>query len=275
MTDQQTVAPAPLVEEVNTRLAKNYDPRPRMTKIKSNWYLEVRHRVAWFRSEYPAGKIETAIHHVSGQSAVVTATVTALDANGHHHGTGSGIGSCTVDEFDAYIEKAETKAIGRALASLGYGTQFSLEYDDATASGGNMSGLADTPVSPAPQQQQPPRQNQPVPFPARQGSQPAPNQQPQHNGGGGDIRFGDGVTGPQQNAIRKIAGELGMDAAALNALAVEAARYPLDQLNKTGASRLMDALIARKNGGGGTAGRHGADEQAAQGYNPNMDDVPF
>lgn len=260
-------SPTPLVEEVNTRLARDYDPRPRMTKIKGQWYLEVRHRVAWFRSEYPAGKIETTIHYVSGTNAVVAATVTALDANGNHHGTGSGIGSCSKDEFDAYIEKAETKAIGRALASLGYGTQFSLEYDDATTSGGSMGALADTPVSgPAPQQAAP-RNNAPVPFPNRQGSQQATNQ-PQVGG----LRFGQGVTEPQMRAITKLAGELGLDAAALNALALEAARYPLEQLNKTGASRLMDALIARKNGT--PSGRASAEEQVAQEYE-DMSSVPF
>lgn len=36
----------------------------------------------------------------------------------------TGHGSETPRDFSDYIEKAETKAIGRALAALGYGTQF-------------------------------------------------------------------------------------------------------------------------------------------------------
>ena len=35
-----------------------------------------------------------------------------------------GVGSETAADFHDYIEKAYTKAYGRALAALGYGTQF-------------------------------------------------------------------------------------------------------------------------------------------------------
>jgi len=44
-------------------------------------------------------------------------------------GTASGWGSETADDFGDYIEKAETKALGRALAALGYGTQFCEDFD--------------------------------------------------------------------------------------------------------------------------------------------------
>ena len=37
----------------------------------------------------------------------------------------------TMSDFRDYFEKAETKAIGRALAMLGYGTQFAPELDEA------------------------------------------------------------------------------------------------------------------------------------------------
>ncbi len=106
------------------RTAKNYDPRPRMTKIKGQWYLEVKHRIAWLRAEYPNSRISTEVVALSPR-AVIRATIVAIDEQGNEHGTGSGIGSCTPDEFDAYVEKAETKALGRAAASLGYGTQSS------------------------------------------------------------------------------------------------------------------------------------------------------
>ena len=47
-------------------------------------------------------------------------------------GRASGYGSESKADFADYIEKAETKAIGRALAALGYGTQFALDFDVTT-----------------------------------------------------------------------------------------------------------------------------------------------
>ncbi len=44
-------------------------------------------------------------------------------------GRATGYGSEAQGDFADYIEKAETKAIGRALAALGYGTQFALDFD--------------------------------------------------------------------------------------------------------------------------------------------------
>ncbi len=44
-------------------------------------------------------------------------------------GRATGYGSEAQADFADYIEKAETKAIGRALAALGYGTQFALDFE--------------------------------------------------------------------------------------------------------------------------------------------------
>lgn len=283
MTDQHTPQqPIPAAEEINTRLAREYDPRSRMTKIKGQWYLEVRHRVAWFRSEFPHGKIETGIHHVSAASAVVHATVTALDANGTHLGTGSGIGSCTKQEFDAYIEKAETKAIGRALASLGYGTQFSLEYDDAATSGGSIGALADGPVA-APNG----NGNQPVPFPGSQQARQQPQggyQQPQQ-GGYGQQQQGSGTgpggyplaSGKQWGMINGRARENGLSESDIDAYIAQTYNADRNTLGKRDASQLIDAIAAgqvRPAGGGA----HAAEEQVAAAYGQggdSMDDVPF
>ncbi len=46
-------------------------------------------------------------------------------------GSATGWGSETSQDFSDYIEKAETKALGRALAALGYGTQFCHDFDMA------------------------------------------------------------------------------------------------------------------------------------------------
>jgi hypothetical protein len=55
----------------------------------------------------------------------------------------TGHGSETARDFKDYIEKAETKAIGRALAALGFGTQFAPDIDD----GSSIGRVVDAPVS--------------------------------------------------------------------------------------------------------------------------------
>ncbi len=87
-------------------------------------YLEVKWRVFWFRSENPDGEITTELLNLDDKRAVVQARV-FVDG----HCIGCGIGSETIGDFVDYIEKAETKAVGRALAIAGYGTQFCTELD--------------------------------------------------------------------------------------------------------------------------------------------------
>lgn len=259
----------PESNEVAVRTSRSYDPRPHMTKVKNQWYLEVKHRLAWFRAEFPAGKIETSIHHVSAERAIIQATVIALDDSGTHYGTGSGVGSCTAQEFDAYIEKAETKAIGRALASLGYGTQFSLEYDDA--SGDNLGALSDSPVGNA-------GGNQPIPF---RGSQQTPNQpqqgyqqRPQQQQGPGGYPL---ASGAQWGLINGKSRELGLQPTDIDAYISQHFNADRNTLGKRDASRLIDALNAgqvRPAGGSAAA----AEEQVAQQYEQggdSLDDVPF
>ena len=89
-------------------------------------YLDVKWRIVWFRTEHPHGSIETRLLSAPGISpAVVQATVTL--ENGV---TATGFGQCGEDDWSDWLEKAETRAIGRALALLGYGTQFCEEFDE-------------------------------------------------------------------------------------------------------------------------------------------------
>jgi hypothetical protein len=67
---------------------------------------------------------------ISPDSAIFRATVTIPGA-----GSATDYGSETPKDFGDYIEKAATKALGRALAQLGYGTQFvGFELDENTGS---------------------------------------------------------------------------------------------------------------------------------------------
>lgn len=125
----------------------------RKAKHNGNWvdmpptpYLQVAHRLVWFREEHPRWQIlPELLHHDPGLSAVYRATV--KDESGLVLATATG--SESKADFADYLEKAETKAIGRALALCGYGTQYAAaELDEGTR-------LVDSPVQPAKQKPQP------------------------------------------------------------------------------------------------------------------------
>ena len=98
-----------------------FDPSRYITKVGSADYLQVMWRLVWLRDTYPHASLTTRlIEHQVGEYAVFEATV--QDGQG---GVAMGHGSETPRDFRDYLEKAETKAIGRALAALGFGTQFS------------------------------------------------------------------------------------------------------------------------------------------------------
>ena len=65
---------------------------------------------------------------MSNETAVFRATVEIPDG-----GSATGWGSEEASDFGDYIEKAETKALGRALAALGYGTQFCPDFEFGAA----------------------------------------------------------------------------------------------------------------------------------------------
>lgn len=112
-----------------------FDPGQHLTKIKGQDYLEVKWRIAWLRAEHPDAVLSTELHSHENGRAIFSAHVQIPEG-----GSSTGWGSETVDTFENYIEKAETKAIGRALAAVGYGTQFCDDFNDTGA-------IADAPVS--------------------------------------------------------------------------------------------------------------------------------
>lgn len=112
-----------------------FDPGQHLTKIKGQDYLEVKWRIAWLRAEHPDAVLTTELHSHDSGRAIFSAHVQVPDG-----GSATGWGSETVDSFENYIEKAETKAIGRALAAVGFGTQFCDDFNDTGA-------IADAPVN--------------------------------------------------------------------------------------------------------------------------------
>jgi hypothetical protein len=102
-----------------------FDPAAHLTRIAGAAYLEVKWRLVWLRAEQPDASIDTElVEHVPGQHAVCRARVVLPSG-----ASATGWGMETHADFPDYVEKAETKALGRALAALGFGTQFSQDFE--------------------------------------------------------------------------------------------------------------------------------------------------
>jgi hypothetical protein len=132
-----------------------FNPTEHLMQIKGRDgikdYLPVQWRLVWFRSVCPLGTIETEMLHldldrvteeetlvwnaenkcneqvVKQASGFVVFRAVVKDGKG---GIGTGTKSEKASSFPDFIEKAETGAIGRALAALGYGTQFAPELNE-------------------------------------------------------------------------------------------------------------------------------------------------
>lgn len=160
------------------RLSRQFDPSNYLTKVGSADYLEVKWRLAWLRAEHPDAIIETEQVKVIPPGydpegtrvgwALFKARVTIPGG-----GSSTGWGSEDIHGFGEFIEKAETKALGRALAALGFGTQFS-------GRDWEHGGIVDSPVKndPPPPARSPqetaattPQGQQPPQPPRQQGSQ--------------------------------------------------------------------------------------------------------
>src|SRR5438874_2526719 len=139
-------------EEQRTR---TFNPNEHLMQLKSSQgsrdYLPVQWRLVWFRSICPEGTIDTeeleyeldreveaetyVWNSEKRRSEKVTrrargyARFRAVVTDGKG-GRATGTKSENAANFADYIEKAETGAIGRALAALGYGTQFAPELNE-------------------------------------------------------------------------------------------------------------------------------------------------
>jgi hypothetical protein len=104
-----------------------FNPMEHLMKLSNKDYLQVHWRLVWFRDAFPHGIITTSMLSLDLDRGLAVFKAIVDDGEG---GIGTGHGSETVKDFRDFIEKAETKAIGRALAALGYGTQFAPELDE-------------------------------------------------------------------------------------------------------------------------------------------------
>jgi hypothetical protein len=76
-------------------------------------YLEVKWRLVWFRERCPHGVIETQEVYVDLAQGYARYRAVVSDGEG---GQATGYGTETAAGFADYVERAETRALGRALA---------------------------------------------------------------------------------------------------------------------------------------------------------------
>ena len=147
------------------RRGTSFDPTPHIQQLRGRGgntdYLGVRWSLVWLRKEHPDAQIVTEHVQIDPTIAIFKATVSLPTG-----GTATGYGSETAGDFGDYIEKAETKAIGRALRALGFGAPNSEGGDEAEASPPVAAPRPTAAASPAPARTRPTPITRPAPAPA-------------------------------------------------------------------------------------------------------------
>lgn len=214
---------------------KGFDPAKHLTLVSGREYLESKWRLVWLRTDAPNSTIETELLQHENNFAVFKAVVTKIGDNGEVLGMATGHACEDKQGFGAYLEKAETAAISRALAALGYGTQFSRDFDDAER-------IADAPVA----------RNSSAPVQFRQDNAGNFRSEPQQQRPSGG--YDTAATDRQNNLISSLARDLKMTRQDLDATAQEVTGSPLDGLTRRNASTLIESLKERaQSRTGGTA----------------------
>nr|BBH94562.1 hypothetical protein KTA_27610 [Thermogemmatispora argillosa] len=212
-----------------------FNPSEHLVQIRSGNrgelrdYLPVQWRLVWFRELCPQGTIETEMVHldlereteeeyyaynsetrrnekmVRRAKGFVIFRAVVKDGKG---GVATGTKSEKAASFPDFIEKAETGAIGRALAALGFGTQFAPELDEEHR-------IVDSPVE-RPSTATPERAPETVTpaeaeaaTSATRGANAAATRQRQARPGGNNGSEHDPITDQQLASIRKLCSTLG------------------------------------------------------------------
>jgi hypothetical protein len=111
-----------------------------LMSLKGKPYMQVAHRLVWLTEEVPSYETSTEFLSLSEEMTVAKVTVTIFKDGGVLKKV-SATKRETKKDFPDHTEKAETGALGRALALAGYGTQFAIADLD------EENRLADSPVA--------------------------------------------------------------------------------------------------------------------------------
>ena len=110
-------------------MTEKYTPnRDDYIRVQGNkQYLPVPNRVQWFRGEHPDWTIQTGVVELDWNAGYAIMRAEVIDDTGRL--IASGIKTETRKGFGDFVEKAETGAVGRALARAGYGTEDALDLE--------------------------------------------------------------------------------------------------------------------------------------------------
>ena len=205
--------------------APAFDSSKYLTKVNGSDYLEVKWRLVWLRETHPDAQIETEMVQLDRNLAVFRAKVSLPGG-----GSATGWGSEGLDDFRDYIEKAETKALGRALAALGFGTQFCPDFDF----GANAGRVVDAPIDFAST-----RGRRLAEANRRQVANPEPREASPLN---------QPATQRQIRYVQVIAREVGIEDAELREEVARFSPSGIDELSRRDASALIERLQARRTG---------------------------
>lgn len=111
-----------------------------LISLKGKDYLQVAHRLQWFVEQNTRYTISTEFVSITTDETVARVTINLFDTQGVLVKTVQGTKRESKKDFNDHTEKAETGALGRALISLGYGTQYALSDLD------EGSRIVDSPV---------------------------------------------------------------------------------------------------------------------------------
>lgn len=188
-----------------------FDPSRHLISLNGEQYLEVKWRLVWLRNIFPDAAVSTELMDHTNGKAIFRAIATLPSG-----ASATGWGSESAEHFPEYIEAAETKALGRCLAALGFGSQFCSDFDLAE----NHGVLVDSPVRPV---------------------EPA-------NTGSTTVNFNQPVTAKQHALIQVLTRDLRLTADDVNEIAHAVAGIELAGLNRRQASGLIDELRSRGSG---------------------------
>ena len=127
------------------QVAQPFSPQQHLVPMEEDQYLPVQWRLVWFHQATGprAGYVTVEVEHdrSAGFARFLTIAWDGCGESWHPlkvHGVelavcgrvATGEGSESQSQFPDYYEAAATKALGRALAGLGFGTQFATERVD-------------------------------------------------------------------------------------------------------------------------------------------------
>lgn len=214
---QRTTAPVQK-QSTNDEERVGFDPSRYLTRINGNDYLEVKWRLVWLREMHPDASIRTELVHHDERQAIFRAEVSIPEG-----GSATGWGSESPGDFRDFLEKAETKALGRALAALGYGTQFCPDFD---------FGAADNRVV-----------DSPIDFASTRGRRRVAGAQEEQTV---IASMAQPATQRQVNYLQGVAREAGLDAARLDEIATERFGRVTAELDRRETSQLIETVQAMR-----------------------------